>query len=72
MDKFIIEEKLGDGSYSTVFKCTRKSDNQVYALKQVKITTLSDREKEAAINEVRMLASVNSPFIAGYKEAFFD
>jgi NIMA (never in mitosis gene a)-related kinase 1/4/5 len=72
MDGFIIHEKLGDGSYSTVYKCTRKSDNLPYAMKQVKIMGLSDREKEAAINEVRILASIESPFIAGYKEAFFD
>lgn len=55
-----------------MYECTRKSDNLPYAMKQVKILGLSDREKEAAINEVRILASIESPFIAGYKEAFFD
>jgi len=33
---------------------------------------LSDREKENALNEVRILASIKNPFVAGYKEAFFD
>jgi NIMA (never in mitosis gene a)-related kinase len=33
---------------------------------------LSDREKENALNEVRILASVKTSFVAAYKEAFFD
>ena len=50
----------------------RIEDNQVYALKKVTIQNLSDREKENALNEVRILASIKNPFVAGYKEAFFD
>lgn len=33
---------------------------------------LSDKEKENALNEVRILASVKHPNIAAYKEAFFE
>jgi NIMA (never in mitosis gene a)-related kinase 1/4/5 len=33
---------------------------------------LSDREKENALNEVRILASIHDPYVAAYKEAFFD
>lgn len=33
---------------------------------------LSDKEKENALNEVRILASIEHPNIAGYKEAFFE
>ena len=33
---------------------------------------LSEKEKENALNEVRILASVEHPNIAGYKEAFFE
>lgn len=33
---------------------------------------LSSREKENALNEVRILASINHPNIIGYKEAFFE
>ena len=51
---------------------TRKSDGTVYALKKVKMQKLSNKEKESALNEVRILASINHPNIIGYKEAFFD
>ncbi len=62
----------GDGSYSSVYKVKRLEDGLIYALKKVKIQSLSDREKENALNEVRILASVKNPFVAAYKEAFFD
>ena len=50
----------------------RRPDDQIYALKKVKIQNLSDREKENALNEVRILASIRNPCVAAYKEAFFD
>lgn len=33
---------------------------------------LSDKEKESALNEVRILASIENPNIIGYKEAFLE
>lgn len=50
---------LGDGAYSSVYKVRRQEDNEVYALKKVKMLNLSDKEKENALNEVRILASIN-------------
>jgi NIMA (never in mitosis gene a)-related kinase 1/4/5 len=50
--------KLGEGSYSTVYKVQRINDQQFYALKKVKMNQLSTKEKENALNEVRILASI--------------
>ena len=72
MDDFQILSKLGEGAYSTVYKVKRIIDNQVYALKKVKLMNLSEKEKENSLNEVRILASVKSNFVVSYKEAFFD
>lgn len=33
---------------------------------------MKDKEKENAVNEIRILASVNDQYIIGYKDAFFD
>ena len=51
--EFTIIKKLGDGAYSSVFKVKRQGDEEVYALKKVKMLNLSDKEKENALNEVR-------------------
>jgi NIMA (never in mitosis gene a)-related kinase 1/4/5 len=67
-----IFTNLGTGAFSEVFKVLRKSDNNTYALKKVKMMKLSDKEKENALNEVRILASIRHPNVAGYKEAFFE
>ena len=69
---FQVLSKLGEGAFSCVFKVKRLSDNNEYALKKVKMTMLSEKEKENALNEVRILASISNPYIIAYKEAFFD
>ena len=72
MDDFKIISKLGEGAYSTVYKVKRKIDNNIYALKKVKLLNLSEKEKQNSLNEVRLLASIKSNFVISYKEAFFD
>ena len=47
-------------------------DAHEYALKMVKVKQLDEKEVENALNEVRLLASIRSPFITRYKEAFYD
>ena len=72
MNGFTIISKLGDGAYSVVYKVKRVADGKIYALKKVKLTNLSSKEKQNALNEVRILASVKSTFVISYKEAFID
>ena len=72
MNGFEIISKLGDGSYSVVYKVRRKADSKIYALKKVKLKNLSEKEKQNALNEVRILASIKSTFVISYKEAFID
>ena len=72
MNGFEILKKLGDGSYSVVYKVRRKADNNIYALKKVNLQKLKDKEKQNALNEVRILASIKSPFVISYKEAFIE
>jgi len=72
MDGFDIIEKLGNGAYSVVYKVKRKEDGNIYALKKVKLKGLTEKEKQNSLNEVRILASVKSPFVISYKEAFIE
>ena len=55
-----------------MYKVRRAEDQSVYALKKVKMLNLVDKEKENALNEVRILASINHNNVIAYKEAFID
>ena len=70
INDFLIINKIGTGSYSEVYKVQRKSDGHVYALKKVSLANLSQKERENALNEVRILASIKNENIIGYKESF--
>jgi len=72
LDDFKQISLLGEGAYSAVYKVQRLADKEIYALKKVKLPSLSDKEKQNALNEVRLLASVQDKHIIAYKEAFFD
>ena len=64
LDDFEREDRLGEGAYSCVYRVIRKSDtvsnipNKIYALKKVRMMNLSPKERENALNEVRILASI--------------
>lgn len=72
LDEFEFIEKLGEGAYSSVYKVRRTVDSMVYAMKQVQINDLSAKEKENALNEIRILASIHHENVISYKEAFLD
>jgi NIMA (never in mitosis gene a)-related kinase len=72
MENFEIVKQLGSGSYSTVYRVRRLTDNVDYAMKKVKLSALNRHEKANALNEIRILASVNHKNVIGYKEAFYD
>ena len=39
---------------------------------QIKLQKLKEKDKKNALNEIRFLASIESPFVVDYKEAFYD
>jgi NIMA (never in mitosis gene a)-related kinase len=72
LKEFEILGKLGEGAFSIVYKARRKEDGREYALKKIQFNSLSTKEVANCLNEVRILASVNSAYIIGYKDAFYD
>lgn len=71
-NQFTIVKKLGEGAFSTVYSVKRNSDGAIYAMKKVKMGKLTEKEKSNALNEIRILASINHVNVIGYKEAFFE
>jgi len=69
---FEVIKPLGKGAFASVFQVKRKEDGNIYAMKKVNIATMSSKERDNALNEVRILASVQHNNIIGYKESFYD
>ena len=72
LKNFEIGKQLGKGAFGSVYIVKRKDDGITYALKSVPTTSLSHKELESALNEVRLLASLQHPNVIGYKEAFYE
>ena len=62
---------MGEGAFACVYKVKRKEDGQIYAMKRIKMGGGS-KEMVNCLNEVRILASMSSPYIIGYKDAVYD
>lgn len=69
---FKIDKFLGKGSFGSVFKAIRLSDGSDCAIKEVKLKAMSLREKQDAVNEIRLLASVHHLCVLRYYEAFVE
>ena len=72
MNQYTMVSKLGEGAFSVVYKVKRKEDGQIYAMKKIKISGSNTKEIQNTLNEVRILASISSPYIIGYKDAIYD
>ena len=72
LNDFEFRKTLGKGAFGMVCLVKRKFDGKVYAMKRIKVVQLSNKDKENALNEIRILASLSHKNIIGYKDAFFD
>ena len=55
-----------------MYKVLRIADQTEYALKRVKMSNLNEKERENALNEIRIIASIRHPNVICYKEAFWE
>jgi NIMA (never in mitosis gene a)-related kinase len=69
---FLELKTLGKGTYGNVYKARRENDGIAYAVKVVSLASLSHREMEDSVNNIRIMASFNSPFIVRFYESFCE
>jgi NIMA (never in mitosis gene a)-related kinase len=72
LSNFETIKELGAGSFGSVRLARKRDDGQVWAIKTVSLCRLSQKEKDNALNEVRLLASIQIPNVIAYKACFFD
>lgn len=64
-----IIEKMGAGSYGTVFKATRKKDNKEVAMKMVN-KSMNEGGIDEVIKEIKFLQTCSNPNIVQYYESY--
>uniref|UniRef100_H3C7Q0 Serine/threonine-protein kinase ULK3 n=1 Tax=Tetraodon nigroviridis TaxID=99883 RepID=H3C7Q0_TETNG len=70
---FILTERLGSGSYATVYKAYRKGDSrEVVAVKVVAKKSLNKASTENLLTEIEILKSVRHPHIVQLKDFQWD
>uniref|UniRef100_A0A1I8Q0C0 Serine/threonine-protein kinase ULK3 n=1 Tax=Stomoxys calcitrans TaxID=35570 RepID=A0A1I8Q0C0_STOCA len=69
---FEILEKLGEGSYATVYRARHKKTKSCHAIKFVEMSSLSDSSRENLITEIRLLRSLNHKYIVTLQDFFWD
>ena len=69
---FEILEHLGKEGNSSMLKVKRKKDGYIYFLKSTLLNNIGEDDKKGAINEIKILSTLNHPNIIQFKEAFFD
>jgi len=63
---------VGKGSFGAVSEIQRLSDGQLFALKEVDVKSMGQAERQACVEEVRLLASVSHPNVLAYNEALIE
>ena len=60
---FDLLGKIGEGAYSEVYKARRISDQKIYAIKKVIMKKLKAKEKNNAVNEIRIFQPHLNPYL---------
>ena len=72
LKKYDVREKIGKGFYASVYRCVRKSDGLVLAVKAIDVRPLRLREnfsRERLMREVTILQRLKHPSIIQLEEA---
>lgn len=70
--EYEIQEKLGAGSYATVYKARHKKKKTFHAIKCVEKSSLSKTATDNLVTEIQLLKSLTHRFIVGLTDFFWD
>ena len=70
MEKYCKIKVLGSGAFGKAWLVSCSKTEQAFVIKEISIPALKERDKQQAINEVKILATLKHKNIVMYKEAF--
>ncbi|CDZ98223.1 pkinase-domain-containing protein [Phaffia rhodozyma] len=72
LENYTEGDLIGQGSFGIIHKVTRKSDDAVFAQKQLNFSKMTTRDKQQLVAEVNILNKLQHPNIVGYVERILD
>lgn len=63
---------VGKGTFGQAILVQSKIDNNTYIIKQIEISNIPEKERKEAMNEVKVLSSLQHPNIVKYVDSFTD
>ena len=71
LEDFEILNTLGKGGFGLVSKVKSKKNHKLYAMKMINFDLIKEpREKDLALNEIKIIQNLNSPHIIKYYNSF--
>ena len=70
LKNYKVVKRIGKGAYGWVYQVTWNSDDKIFALKTLDISTMDEKGIKNCLNEIWIICSIDDEFICGYEEAF--
>ena len=72
MEHYERIKTVGRGAYGVVQLCRQKSDDSYVIIKEIPVEEMTIAERQAALNEVKVLDMLNHPNIIAYFDSFVE
>ena len=72
MEVYEIIKSLKGGAFGQVYLARHKQEKKLYAIKKVKTREMSEKDRKATMQEVKLLQKLSHPNIVAYKDSFID
>ncbi|KAK3239087.1 hypothetical protein CYMTET_50962 [Cymbomonas tetramitiformis] len=72
MDNYTKISVIGSGSFGKVYKVKGNNDGKYYVMKRISLHSCKETDKDAALQEVMLLAGLRHPHICPYIDHFWD
>jgi len=72
MEQYTEIQKLGSGSFGVAVLVKRNADGKMLVSKRMRLCGMSNKEREDALNEARLLSKIQHLYVTHYYESLFD
>uniref|UniRef100_A0A673HIL7 non-specific serine/threonine protein kinase n=1 Tax=Sinocyclocheilus rhinocerous TaxID=307959 RepID=A0A673HIL7_9TELE len=73
MDQYEVVRQVGQGAFGRALLVRQRQGHaQLYVIKEINLTQLSSRDKDASRKEVTLLSKMKHPNIVAFYKSFYD